>query len=1041
MFRHVIIILLAIAVAIPAFGERFVHPDLREPATNTYVQGSFADINLNTGNEVFINPLPQLPPVPDLNQNGVLITTPIRPRPQSQYTIGGDINIITRPTTYSADFSYTDIGSLNLGSYSLGGSYEWRDGQFVWCPMSGTPEIDNMFGSSGVTGSCFERFGTTSMIAQFRIAARDLALCRCLETEATTGRSTTGLVFNALRRRNLQQSAMNGNIQRMNQLLEAEQNAMRFQASTLPTNEEDGRTYSSAYTNRFNFDVSRRIGAVTRTVRESFASASDGSASIEMVPLQPPQYSDTYLQEREPPAGMCIPYRAFLSHRQLPTDPQFYRDLGSLNDYNDADWNYTDLRNRFLNLSSTVKTLAEARAQSPEANALFLRLQFLQRNPMVRNLFSAPDSERGARDKKQALFTTIKKSFNGVSDARSAGEKFEAYRNTLTSFFGQDADNVLRITQKGAEANMDALLQELPGRVSTVTSSETPGQIWSRVTVLRPGPIDLSGGFASSSPTVPDTSIRGMLGRPSDNTDVTVYADYCPELRFSQQANRWDVLKQLEDEIGNGYSSDPLMNDEYRRMNSQVCNAERSGPNNTRASFNTWKAQRCQGMGGLSCGVNGSEEALLAEFLAAYPDSSDPNLNDSAQVAVLRSFLSGEVRTVSYSDNSTREITRVGSSRTITGSSAFTEDLSRIGSTAAISSNGQLTNNQIDTVKSAKGNLQTPTSQTGATTQAQRDAQSAVAQASVAGGFVPAVLTPEAREAEVQRTEVIRRQVGQSDSNLTRISEELAGIRDDVVRRRDDGETEQTSPQLQTLMERLASLERNVTAETDRNAVLRKQLADSEARLAAMNTPAAPEAAAQTERNPGRRVASVGGVSAGGGTQDSQQGGSAGGSTAQQAQLAGGFSQVRGATQARSIIGGQVNAALLSRYGVQSVSQQSGGAIIIADPGTDTAYQQLRADASAGSTVQLNFSQADLTRFSQNEGQALEAYLAQVQNAPGEVVRVVITVPGSSVPVERFILKSEGKVTIVSQPGASRSPASSQRYRLSDLVSELQTGR
>ena len=978
--------------------------------------------------------------------------------------------IIVNPVTIRNPSLYSLTNPVNLNdpitvtaSSPLTSRWVFRDGLLVNCPISDSPA--GAFGDfRNLNGQCFEQqqsepdrsarrlftlrdtgisadvlasvpdltlSGTwtsrysISGLGGLRDTEADLRICDCLQQNRNI--SIEGMLFGEGDTQNLLQDTMNQNIRRINSRITGEFNAMAFQASTLSGTAVGGQAFTDAYKHEYapplnQLNNPNRLPEVWNGVRNMYQSrAVLGLTAPPMAEvLTEPRPIEALFETRPGSSNynpaQCIPQRHLRTMQQLPTDEQTVNFLRQLPENFDPDaWDFNKLRKRLRDLSTNVRTL-DAAIENAEARQIFLKLEFLHRNGMVKNLFSADNNLPNSRQLKADLYNRMRQTFANSGRLQTPGDRFKAYRSMLVVFFGGGSpagnlNQIQEMTKNGAEVNMASLIAEIPSRAASMTNLQTPEDLFR----------DASAGSLIASAARSD----GSASLLSAQTDPQVFRRYCPRLRFSQNANQWTVLRELEQKFDDNYSS--TMN-KYQGLQASVCTGRRRNANGDLKSFAEFHRDTCSGMGGLNCAQERHEQ-ILARYLTEYPES-ESGPSDRTDVENLIPLLSGDVPLADVNPGnggSSRPLTPAQKSKAnliLNEIASGTQDNTGMrNTTAGKNFDSSMSSNAVSKSKAEVR----PADQTQLNPQNQSGAATAVT------GSAPLIPGSQAVTPAAE-TEIVRTRVRQSDATLSRISEEISGLREELTA---PGVTPESS-QYRDIMERMAGLERSVEAERERNTDLRRQLARAQAREAAA-VPEAQAAMADTAVNPRPVSRNPAANTPGGGQVEGTQSGSQSGSqvTPQGGSGALPFSPVSSFRQARSVIGGSVNGALLSRYGVQSV-RSDGGAIIVADS-TGVDVGALRRD-SAENTLQLSFTETEAAAFASDESGALTRLLSTAPQ--GEVLRVVITIPGSQAPVERFILRSEGKISIVPPPGSvSRGPASSQRYRLSDLVSELQTGR
>ena len=935
---------------------------------------------------------------------------------------------------------YGTIDSLINVNPSLGGRYDYdEEGNLRWCPISGDPAVGiDRSGLTSLRGNCFDSY-PAGFNTGLRNIPRDLGLCSCLERTRGTTLETIPYEpsedFESNRR-----AAMAGNLRQVNDLIQVEQNSMSFQASALPSADSTKTSddFITAYTRppqapqSFNFiqrEVSRLMGTdapvsltFPRTNRSNFAADDDLTGNN------------------------CIPYRAYLYQQMLPSNPTFIADLQAQgNEYRNEDWDISLLRAKFIQVTRALPSFADA-MNNEEASKIFRRMEFLQRNPMIKNLFSARADLPRSAELKDKFFKLMKRNLSPNS-YNTPAERFAAFQGSMRMFFSGTVDanqtdsgqsNFLAIrdmVQDGASTNVRRAVLLAPKRVQIITNKSSPEDLWSASSLS-----------LNDFPTGNGADLLVALSARSSaaDRDPANYARYCPRLRYSVQMNQWNVLSELDDRMSEIYPGTPTNDRNYRNSNDNVCNSSRKAPDGTKKTFSEFLDTACPNHTGMTCAGN-DQGWLVAQYLKAYPTLDPATEEDTANVTALLPFINGDIKRSStrptdadqYARGAGVPTTRVQANN-IVQLGQQTSDLPPSVRSSLNEQMGRTESALKANVDIAKNTNSSPTNNAAAATSTNQAPNAATGPA----GFVPVVIPDQVVAPQTADAEKIRSKVRESDSEISKISDQISTLRDDMGRSQAAG-NDQSSPQYRDLMERMNSLESSIQRERDQNTALRRQLAQAEGRVPRPSDAPGVADSSPTPSTQSRAPASTQDSQASSGVTSGAQTGSP--QTTGQAQLGSGnvptaaFSPVASFAQATRISGGQLNTALLSKYNVQSITSQGG--IIVADPNPSIDLQQLRSDSS-DNVVRLTFSDADVTNFSQDEGRALAAYMDRVQGSPGEVVRVLITLPGSSEPVERFVLKSQGRLSIVPPPApVARAPASGARYRLSDLVNELQSNR
>lgn len=439
----------------------------------------------------------------------------------------------------------------------------------------------------------------------------DLSVCRCLAANKET---TEGMVFDSVTKNDPEsdpnrqtQRAMNENIARLNASLAAEQKAMQFQASTLPGTDSSNEFLIGAFTSRFNFDLSSRLTDIRRRAQEGYdqKSVTGASNNLPMAAITVPAKPEGDLLA--PPADpqkqllQCLPVRTFMTAKQMPSDLLFFQDLATLPaTFRQDDWDYHKLKADFLRtLPRGVKTLADALANE-NSKKLYRRIEFLERNPLYRNLFSSTKANSTA--KKQELWDMIRGAYGVGVRPEQRFANFNKLRKDTGVFFTSGTD-VIEMTQDGANQNFENVLSEVPLRVNRISQKFEPGNIWMDA-VIKKGT-----GFSVPLPNQENPN----------KTNPSVYAHYCPRLEWAKDQNSFTVLAELEKSFGSMYDPDDIEGD-YNNLVRNLCNDEdRTAEDGTKKRWPQFLYDTCPtGSTNPICAPD-KRSQLLVKFINDFP--------------------------------------------------------------------------------------------------------------------------------------------------------------------------------------------------------------------------------------------------------------------------------------------------------------------------------------------------------------------------------------------------------------------------------------
>jgi hypothetical protein len=168
--------------------------------------------------------------------------------------------------------------------------------------------------------------------------------------------------------------------------------------------------------------------------------------------LRGPDSMEEIIDRIERPSE-CITMQGFLSYNQIPKDEHFSSIFNAEKKFNQDDWNYEMLKNRYDELLSRSP-------ESDEVKEVKARISFLIKNPMIKSLMSAQIGDLTGHEvnnatlnqKKEDLFNIMKNKFRTHDPQSPSKLSREEYRNELTKLF-MDSD-VLVITRVKAEVDL-----------------------------------------------------------------------------------------------------------------------------------------------------------------------------------------------------------------------------------------------------------------------------------------------------------------------------------------------------------------------------------------------------------------------------------------------------------------------------------------------------------------------------------------------------------------------------------------------------------
>lgn len=716
------------------------------------------------------------------------------------------------------DLKLTDFFSTEGFKFQLKSENSW------YCPVVSLPETNSNF--SALNGECLANLSTKQGDEDF---SQDLSVCQCLNSKPAVSLPQTAFQLGKdfdpkLHENYLTQKAMNRNIERLNQMLEAEQNAMQFQSSTLPASSAQVGDLISAFTNRVNFNVSEKLSEVKSSAERAFAERSDRSAppqarepmaEIKITPpngklLGAPSGEDAFQYDQ---MNFCLPLRQFMTGKQVPEEP-FFEDLQSMGPkFVQSDWDYTQLKREFLKLSADVNTLSEAinRTDSKgiKAKKLYQRIKFLERNPLYRNLFSS--TLRSAETKKQELYKMIREAYGSQVPASERFQKFNKLRYDTGAFFTASPE-MEKIVQNGASENLSRLIQQVPHRVNKISLAHDPVGDWFTARVPVDGPLI-------------DAAV--IDNKDNGRRDTETYLRYCPKIEFSSKQNQFMVHEELERGFAGIYQSNPYQNEEFAKLNSNFCSRDRKSKDGKLASnWPEYLKKICQGRKTGDCHPDRHPE-MIARFVEEYPDPASPEEGTVSKedLAFLLPFLKGDaylpeissetVKTAILAGNDPKTARAQVASTFTNISSGFRENSKIIERTGTLNPIRDVARTSESSVIASRNLLKTPESNSGSSSLV----QAVPPEASAAAGVIPNQgSSAQALRSEVQRT----------NTEVSDIEKELSSLRSELTQETSKPETNQNTSVIGELNERIQRASENLAERTKESADLQRRLEEIE---------------------------------------------------------------------------------------------------------------------------------------------------------------------------------------------------------------------
>jgi hypothetical protein len=298
--------------------------------------------------------------------------------------------------------------------------------------------------------------------------------------------------------------------------------------------------------------------------------------------LTPPADVDTLqIPSSLPAAGSCISMRAYFAFEQISKDGSFYADLKKMNSFKEEEWNLEKLKNRY---DVAYKTASNETDGDKEINSLKARINFLNKNPLISNLFSAqalPEESDFLKNKKESLLKIMQA---GMKLGASAAD-FRQYQNEMSNLFSDP--QVVNIMRRELDAKILSKYQDghgvLSGRLPTTQRA-----------------------LENSFRLMANESVEECSGELEGNELIQCslsFPRYCLLLSevTSRINNEEDHLlarpsDSLQQESLFDSNLDPLENTGFKRLSKQICDEQREMINRpgVTMNFQEFKSSHCR---------------------------------------------------------------------------------------------------------------------------------------------------------------------------------------------------------------------------------------------------------------------------------------------------------------------------------------------------------------------------------------------------------------------------------------------------------------
>lgn len=941
------------------------------------------------------------------------------------------LTTITTPdllTTRPMDFSKIDLSSIQ--------NYVPQIVCDLPTPILNTNDFTNLM------GRCEELASNINMGQSFELSENIenyRRVCNCYyeepsvqglefrERESERERSNRGIgrMFNS-RGRLSDPRLVTANVETELRLLQDLATGPQIQASLMSSDSSQAQAFAASYAQNY-LTGDPRERRVLSTAQSQLSSAFQKN-NLGAAPSLQIADGSRMLQDTVPPSlpNSCVSTRDYAAFRQFPPDQRFYSELATETRFDSNRWDFEKLRNQLTRLtkdsrSVTPRTLEEIE-RNPETGWIVRRLDFLNRNPLIRSILSS-----NRTTEKGQVFQAIRQNF--TMDSATAIANSERFRGVISGIMrGPTGAQIATEAKEESTRNFSQNISGISNRVLTprvFSTSDLRRFIpsgFERAPRSTPSPSATTLGQISSATT--STSNLGNLDLGSYFRDQRLQAvsRSCPILRHPEDLDEDYVYQALArrwvDELSPDVNMDGTQN--FFNFMSNVCYGRTNAAGETK-NFEDFKNERCAGARAEEpiCKGAGHRE-LLSAFLQAYPNSSQQPDAGKDFASVLRTipivhFDEEQARvacivgrTSQMDDRRTTKKALEGSyvvpNNTQYGSSNLAtlekENFLRAkGITPATSTQNTVA---ATTTSSPQSNLAAPQNQNG---------QTAVTDPLPLQPLsATATITPEAARANLDR----------SNAEIRSVSDQIAEIGGQLREERSKPQAEQDSAAIAGFSRQLDQLNTRLDTALRENRQLQDQLAQAQAQPQRPVRPRDDDDQSTSLPATASVVRDTNGTTGALPPTPQIQGGAATtGGTLGSPSLNGG----RLAPSVSASGGSSINGALLSSRRQADAQADSGnsGAITVSSSGNE--YLNLLSQ-TAGSEITESLPPADYTQVTSGDDAILARYRDRLARMTGEYVRIAVREQGTNQQVEliyrrvgdNFQLQSRNGKAIALQP-------------------------
>ncbi len=317
--------------------------------------------------------------------------------------------------------------------------------------------------------------------------------------------------------------------------------------------------------------------------------------------------------------NQCFSPATNIAFNRLPKENSFYRSFTGL-EFREADWDIDVLKKKFDDLDREHRS-KPWNERPEEYRIVKARLEFLNRNPNERRLFSAkrsasakikPEEEAALLAAKKRQFAILKANFEPKAPCENGRR---ACLGNFISSGGYDAylrqsfallkdGNISRF--RGIMATVEQ--ERIRNNAQLLTDTAEPHILEARFTSLH------------------DRTTKKCYGPDAlkpENDCLQTFALYCPMVKRTKDLilSCFEVGKpslELEELAFGEVDLNPETNQSFQRNLRNICALERKNIRGEKTTFTQWKARVCATAGNPLCEER-NQDRLMGTFLAEYP--------------------------------------------------------------------------------------------------------------------------------------------------------------------------------------------------------------------------------------------------------------------------------------------------------------------------------------------------------------------------------------------------------------------------------------